>query len=310
MGKTLGSGAGGTVRICYHPSSSKSSSSYTNHHHPSNLKPQELKPKKFAVKQFREIQTGESRKSYLKKITAEFCIGSALHHPNIIKTLEIIEERGKFYEVMEYAQHDLFTILGSGKMNKSEKMCWIKQILKGVDYLHSIGLAHRDLKLENVVIDEEQTVKLIDFGTASVFSYQPQREDGGEVLMSSGLVGSDPYLAPEIIRSERTQEAYDPRLGDLWAIGIIWLCLEFHQFPWKIARGTVDESFRTYELSNGERLAQVEPQEAHRLVKKLISLKPKERGKVGEVLEDRWLSRFQDCSNGHRDHQHLHLPSS
>jgi serine/threonine protein kinase len=149
FGKVLGSGAGGSVRLL-----KRSNDGVT-----------------FAVKQFRDRHSYESEKEYAKKVTAEFCIGSTLHHGNIIETLDIIHEKGKWYEVMEYAPFDLFAIVMTGKMSREEVACSFLQIFAGVTYLHSMGLAHRDLKLDNVVVNEFGIMKLIDFGSAIVFRY-------------------------------------------------------------------------------------------------------------------------------------------
>jgi hypothetical protein len=149
LGKVLGSGAGGSVRLL-----KRSSDGVT-----------------FAVKQFRDRHSWESEREYAKKVTAEFCIGSTLHHGNIIETLDIIHEGGHWYEVMEYAPYDLFAIVMTGKMTKEEIACSFRQILNGVAYLHGMGLAHRDLKLDNVVVNEHGIMKLIDFGSAVVFRY-------------------------------------------------------------------------------------------------------------------------------------------
>ena len=65
---------------------------------------------------------------------------------------------------MEYAPYDLFSVVMSGKMTRPEIYCVFRQICDGVEYLHSLGLAHRDLKLENVLLDERCRVKLGDFG--------------------------------------------------------------------------------------------------------------------------------------------------
>ncbi|KAI4252202.1 MAG: hypothetical protein L6R42_008069 [Xanthoria sp. 1 TBL-2021] len=172
FGKVLGSGAGGSVRLM-----KRSSDGVT-----------------FAVKQFRDRHSYESEREYNKKVTAEFCIGSTLHHGNIIETLDIVYERGHWYEVMEYAPYDLFAIVMTGKMTRNEINCSFLQIVNGVVYLHSMGLAHRDLKLDNVVVSEHGIMKLIDFGSATVFRY-PFETD---IVLSSGIVGSDPYLAPEV----------------------------------------------------------------------------------------------------------------
>lgn len=149
LGKVLGSGAGGSVRLL-----KRNSDGVT-----------------FAVKQFRDRHSWETMKEYSKKVTAEFCVGSTLHHGNIIETLDIIQEGNHWYEVMEYAPYDLFAIVMTGKMSKDEVACAFKQILSGVAYLHGMGLAHRDLKLDNVVVNEHGIMKLIDFGSAVVFRY-------------------------------------------------------------------------------------------------------------------------------------------
>ncbi len=92
---------------------------------------------------------------------------------------------------MQYAEYDLFSIVMSGKMCRPEVYCVFKQIIAGVDYLHNMGLAHRDLKLDNCVMMGDNTVKIIDFGTAVVLQYPGQKP-----INARGIVGSDPYLAP------------------------------------------------------------------------------------------------------------------
>jgi serine/threonine protein kinase len=160
FGKVLGAGAGGSVRLM-----KRSSDGVT-----------------FAVKEFRARHSYETEKEYAKKVTAEFCIGSTLHHGNIIETLDIVHEKGKWYEVMEYAPYDLFAIVMTGKMSREEVTCCFLQIVSGVSYLHSMGLAHRDLKLDNVVVNEHGIMKIIDFGSASMFKY-PFESD---IVLASG----------------------------------------------------------------------------------------------------------------------------
>ncbi|UZJ51088.1 hypothetical protein CBS101457_000408 [Exobasidium rhododendri] len=220
-GKVLGSGAGGTVRLI------KRSKDHTT----------------FAVKEFRQRRAGESEKEYTKKVTAEFCIGSTLHHINVINTLDIISDHGHYYEVMEYAPYDLFSVVMSGKMCRQEIYCVFRQIVDGVDYLHSMGLAHRDLKLDNCVMNASNIVKLIDFGTATVF-----HSPGKSKVVATGVVGSDPYLAPEVL----SQQTYDPRLTDVWSCAIIFLCMILRRFPWKLPDLKTDPSFRLYVNSHPE----------------------------------------------------------
>lgn len=166
LGRVLGSGAGGSVRLM------KRSEDNTV----------------FAVKEFRPRHSYETEKEYVKKLTAEYCIGSSLHHGNIIETLDIVQEKGKWFEVMEYAPYDLFAIVMTGKMTREEVSCCFLQILSGVTYLHGMGLAHRDLKLDNVVVNEYGIMKIIDFGSAHVFKYPFENN----MVLASGRC--TPYL--------------------------------------------------------------------------------------------------------------------
>jgi hypothetical protein len=147
IGKVIGSGAGGTVRVISRESDHK----------------------QFAIKQFRRRRPNESERSYIKKLTSEYCLGSTFHHPNIIETLDIIQEQDSFYEIMEFAKYELFTAVMSGAMGRDEIACCFKGICEGVAYLHEMGVAHRDLKLDNVVMSEKGIVKIIDFGCSMVY---------------------------------------------------------------------------------------------------------------------------------------------
>jgi serine/threonine protein kinase len=215
LGKFLGSGAGGSVRLMKRKDDGTV----------------------FAVKEFRARHTYETEKEYNKKVTAEFCVGSTLHHGNIIETLDILQEKGRWYEVMEYAPFDLFAIVMTGRMSREEITCCFLQILNGVTYLHSVGLAHRDLKLDNVVVSSKGIMKIIDFGSAHVFKY-PFETD---TVPAKGIVGSDPYLAPEVYDSKE----YDAVAVDIWSLAIIFCCMTLRRFPWKVPRMT-DNSFKLF----------------------------------------------------------------
>ncbi|GAB7362319.1 hypothetical protein MBLNU230_g2335t1 [Neophaeotheca triangularis] len=313
FGKMLGSGAGGSVRLM------KRTGDGTT----------------FAVKQFRDKHSYESEREYNKKVTAEFCIGSTLHHGNIIETIDIVHEKGKWYEVMEYAPYDLFATVMTGKMSRDEVTCSTLQILSGVLYLHSMGLAHRDLKLDNVVINEHGIMKLIDFGSAVVFRY-PFEND---IVLASGVVGSDPYLAPEVYDNSR----YDPRPADIWSIAIIFCCMTLRRFPWKAPRLS-DNSYRLFvsppdpdqerllaehqhqrkslaadgshssqqQNSSGGggggggggeaptikgplRLLRLLPRESRSIIGRMLDLDPRRRATMEEILADPWVQNALVC---------------
>ncbi len=215
FGENLGAGAGGSVKLVKRLSDQKV----------------------FAVKEFRQRTATETRREYAKKITGEYCIGSTLRHPNIIETVEIAYENDRILQVMEYCDYDLFAIVMSNKMSAHEIDCCFKQILTGIEYLHHMGLAHRDLKLDNCVINNQGIVKLIDFGSAVVFSYPFSKT----LIEASGIVGSDPYLSPETLVFSK----YDPRPVDIWSAAMIYCCMVLKKFPWKVPK-LADNSFKLF----------------------------------------------------------------
>lgn len=308
IGPVLGSGAGGSVRLMKRKSDNTT----------------------FAVKEFRAKHVTETDREYSKKVTAEFCIGSTLHHPNIIETLDIIHEGGKTYEVMEYCPFDFFAVVMSGKMSKEEIGCSLKQILNGVTYLHELGLAHRDLKLDNCVVTYDGIIKIIDFGSSSVFRYPFE----SEVVLAHGVVGSDPYLAPEVLSLKK----YNPQSTDIWSLAIIFCCMTLRRFPWKVPR-TSDNSFLLFSTKpskeemdhymsdnfseNGPmptfnsnstqggthaqsqhkivikgpwRLLRLLPQESRPLIGKMLDLVPARRATMDDIWEDEWIKDLQMCT--------------
>ncbi|KAK3386211.1 kinase-like domain-containing protein [Sordaria brevicollis] len=332
LGKVLGAGAGGSVRLM-----KRSEDGVV-----------------FAVKEFRPRHSYETEREYVKKLTAEYCMGSSLHHGNIIETLDIVQEKGKWYEVMEYAPYDLFAIVMTGKMSREEVSCCFLQILSGVTYLHSMGLAHRDLKLDNVVVSEHGIMKIIDFGSAHVFRYPFETS----IVHASGIVGSDPYLAPEVYDEKK----YDPEAVDIWSLAIIYCCMTLRRFPWKVPRLT-DNSFKLFAAepsfghdpkklllppsasmsalsdipastasipgeagSTGEkkevirgpwRILRLLPRESRHVIGRMLDLDPKTRAKMTEILDDPWVANTVICRQigpgnvAHADdHTHILEPPS
>lgn len=273
--KELGLGAGGSVRLIIRP----------------------LDCKTFAVKEFRPRRNTESFKDYTRKCTAEYCIGSTLKHPNIIKTIDIIHENNRYYEVMEYAPIDFFAVVMSGEMSRQEINCCLKQILEGVSYLHSLGLAHRDLKLDNCVLTTEGILKIIDFGSAVIFKY-PYDQHGSRqedsIHYCHGIVGSDPYLAPEVLTH---QNYYNPAPVDLWSIAIIYCCMTLKRFPWKIPHRDKDNSFKLYAMEDDNWHDYHLSNECHKLLLRQRQLK----NAIARLNKKKKLLRKQEEDGGIAD---------
>ncbi|KAL0083952.1 kinase-like domain-containing protein [Phycomyces blakesleeanus] len=275
-GRFIGKGAGGSVRLIRRDNNS------------------------LAVKHFRSRLSQESEKDYIKKVTAEFCIGSALHHPNVIQTLDLIQDGPQFYQIMEYCPNDLFNVVMSGMMSRQEIACTFRQLLRGVEYLHGLGIAHRDLKLDNLVLSPLGTLKIIDFGCSTVFRCPFETN----ITRSKGIYGSDPYIAPE----QYTQPTYDPRQSDIWSCAIIFLCMTIRRFPWRAPHAR-DPSFRAY-CSNPQlqkaHLLKLLPRECRPAIGSIISLDPAERTTLQDLMKDSWVRDEDVCTVDAPGAHHVH----
>lgn len=281
IGQLVGKGAGGSVRLIRRGTDGKT----------------------FAVKHFRPRLSSESEKDYIKKITAEFCIGSTLHHQNIIETLDIIHEGHHFFQIMEFAPNDLFNIVMSGKMSRFEIACCWRQLLSGVQYMQQMGLAHRDLKLDNMVLDQRGIVKIIDFGCAVVNKYPFE----AKLHRSKGVSGSDPYIAPE----QFAQHDYDANSSDIWSCAIIFICMSIRRFPWHLAKLHHDPAYTSF-ITGSDKLMRLLHRESRPVIKAILIPNPDKRYTLEDILNDDWVKSIDMCtpllSSSSHDH-HLIVPS-
>jgi protein-serine/threonine kinase len=205
-----------------------------------------------AVKIFRERNPEETEEDYIMKIKSEYSIAKSLHHPNIVETLRLCTHRARWNHVMEYCTHgEIYSLVErklfaggvEGFYSREDRLCFFKQLLRGVDYLHSHGIAHRDIKLENLLLDKHGHLKISDFGVAEVFSgeHPGLRASGGQCgknmgavrLSSPGICGSLPYIAPEVLAK---RGEYDPRPLDVWSCAIVYITMTFGGCPWQAAK--------------------------------------------------------------------------
>ena len=194
----------------------------------------------YAVKEFRR-RPEENEKKYSKRLTSEFCISSSLRHPNVIHTLDLLQDsKGDYCEVMEFcAGGDLYTlVLAAGKLEVAEADCFFKQMMRGVEYMHEMGVAHRDLKPENLLLTTHGSLKITDFGNGECFRMAWE----SDAHMVTGLCGSAPYIAPE----EYIDKEFDARAVDVWATGVIYMAMRTGRHLWRVAKKDEDEFYGRY----------------------------------------------------------------
>lgn len=294
IGKLIGTGASGSVNLV------------TAHGNENEI---------FAVKKFRARLKNELEHDYQTKVKNEFLIGDYLKHQNLVHTMELIKEKLEYLIVMEYCPYDFFNLVMLGLMKVEEVCCYFKQIVNGVAHLHEAGIAHRDLKLDNCVVNLDGVLKLIDFGSAFQYRKDSKSSSGPQtkILKAKGIVGSDPYLAPEVFD---TTTPYDARLADVWSIAIIFCCMILKRFPWKLPRSS-DPLFRSFACLNSmdepvseqemeekdskgpkygpERLLRLLPQGSRPLIASMLTIDTTKRCLIGDVLADPFYKDIQNC---------------
>ncbi|XP_076047402.1 serine/threonine-protein kinase Chk1-like [Oratosquilla oratoria] len=172
-------------------------------------------------------------KSTSSKELYEAIIHSQLNHENIIQLIFWRKHYETLFMYLEYASGSSLGDLKS-PLAEEDALCYFEQIRKGVDFMHSRGVIHRDLKPDNILLTEDRVVKIADLGLCSVYIWK-----GVEIYLS-GFSGTLSYMAPEVF----TGKKYRGPPIDMWACGIILFNMLTAGHPWRIA----DPNERNYSL--------------------------------------------------------------
>lgn len=130
----------------------------------------------------------------------------------------------RFIIVMELTPHgSLFDLMKTKHvLNESEAADYFLQLISALDFCHSKFIAHRDLKLENLLVFWENRLKISDFGFSRYVNTTDQ-----STIFSRTYCGSDAYICPEILH----QKPYNPIKSDIWACGVILFAMVFGRLP-------------------------------------------------------------------------------
>ncbi|KAJ1977246.1 hypothetical protein H4R35_002382 [Dimargaris xerosporica] len=144
------------------------------------------------------------------RVQREISLLTLIHHPNIIRIKKRADTQNNTILVMEYAPGGelLSYIRQNGRLKETEARQLFRQIISAIDFCHKNGILHRDLKLENVMLDADKTVKIIDFGFANIFHHDRTLNTycGSPFYAAPEMVNGVPYVGPEV---------------DIWSMGVI-----------------------------------------------------------------------------------------
>jgi aurora kinase len=205
------------------------------------------------------------------KLKQEVELHARLLHPHIIRLFGYFCSEQLVYLVLEYAAGgSLKDSLRGGRFKEEQVREYARQVTLGLRHLHSLGVVHRDIKPENLLLTEHNLVKIADFGLASVMPQKTNRR--------YTICGTLAYAAPELAHSR----GYDYSL-DLWALGLLIYELLQGEMPYTLL------DFEALVLLKPISLPPRWTSKARDLVSRLLSLEPKARPSIGEVLTHPFL---------------------
>lgn len=151
------------------------------------------------------------------------------HHSSLVQCYEAIETADSIYFVMEICDNgDLLDMIKSQKfIRETQAGRWFHQLHSGVSFIHSKGIAHRDLKCENLLLDKQNNLKITDFGFARPVRSIDKLSGNDKKILSETYCGSYAYAPPEIL----VGTPYDPQKADVWSMGVILFAMLCGRLP-------------------------------------------------------------------------------
>ncbi|XP_065184162.1 serine/threonine-protein kinase MARK2-like [Sycon ciliatum] len=260
------------------------------------------------VKEGRHILTGEKvavkvidkkkarEDSYVaKNMRREAKLMMMVLHPNILKLLEVVETENSYYLVTEMAEGgDLMDrICKKSYLPEDEVRIFIRQIVSAVDYLHRANIVHRDLKIENLLLDANLNIKIIDFGLSNTL--EPTRSMATLTNAEKHCrtqCGSPAYAAPELLG----HSSYGPSV-DVWSIGVNMYAMLTGSLPYTVEPFNITELHAKMISNRMNPLPDhIKPSaECRDLLLKLLNPNPEERISLSDVFHHPWLNRDGDA---------------
>jgi len=239
---------------------------------------------RFAVKSF--IMEDVSPRTR-DNLFAEVEIFLSMDHPHVVRLMEVYEDERQVSLVMECMEGgELYDRLRQRRVfSEADAQMTTRQLLLAINYLHSEGIVHRDLKLENFMYEEKGSdfVKLLDFGFSKFFEKHEEMEES---------LGTVSYVAPEVL-----SKSYSCGSCDMWSLGVVVFVLLSGSMPFaghtnqeiiqRIRRGRFVMGRQRWSSVSGA---------AADFVKKLLVLDPRKRLSARQALVHPWLLQQQEDS--------------
>lgn len=229
------------------------------------------------ISRYNDVTTKESYFRKEERVFREALISSLTNHPNIVKLLDFFYNEYFYFMIFESVEGEqlLDIITKKGALEEKRARKYYTQILSAVNYLHLNSIVHRDLKIENILVDERDNIKIIDFGLSNFY-------DNKQLLNT--FCGSLYFAAPELL----TGTEYCGPEVDVWALGVVLFVLVCGKVPFDDKDlKTLHKKIKAAELNFNKDLSV--PLQS--LLDQIIVNDPRDRMSMDEILNHEWVTR-------------------
>ncbi len=221
-----------------------------------------------------------------REIPIEYVILSRLDHPQIPKVYSLEEDDDYFYIVMDlFESESLDWIIHEREFTQAEVAYILGQLLDILEYLYQNKVVHRDIKSENILINENLRVTLVDFGFAA---YIPETESvGGKTQLSlfTDYPGSPCYAAPELFK----EQPYSGMKTQIWSLGVILYALLLGKYPFGSGSELKKNVLEKNPFQNLEKRL---PRDSYDLLRSMLSKKGSKRPSIRQIRQSNFFRRF------------------
>ncbi|KAI5268976.1 Pkinase-domain-containing protein [Aureobasidium subglaciale] len=221
----------------------------------------------------------------LDLIKEEIAIMKKLHHTNLVALIEVLDDpdEDSLYMVLEMCKKGVVMKVGiddrADPYDEETCRCWFRDMILGIEYLHAQGIVHRDIKPDNCLVNEDDILKIVDFGVSEMFEKQSD-------MTTAKSAGSPAFMPPELCVAKHGHVS--GRAADIWSMGVTLYCLRYGRIPFeKTGLLEMYESIRTDEFSL--------PEERNRdfidLMRRILEKDPDHRIKMEELRAHPWVTK-------------------